>query len=66
MPDLEDNAERLPQAIAALNEQLAKKGAEINDYIEKHEIRVQKNSEPEAAHASNQQTKTNVLVASGW
>ncbi|CAH2228371.1 jg26003, partial [Pararge aegeria aegeria] len=33
LPELEGNRDRLPQALQALNEQLARKGQEINDYI---------------------------------
>ncbi|XP_068634004.1 prefoldin subunit 2 [Battus philenor] len=64
LPDLETNQERLPKAIQALNEQLARKGQEINEYIETHDIRVQRADRPPDA-APEQPTKSNVLVSSG-
>ncbi|CAH0719736.1 unnamed protein product, partial [Brenthis ino] len=67
LPELEVNTERLPQALKALHEQLAKKGQEINEYIEKHDIKVQRGAEPasEIQTQENAPAKTNVLVASG-
>lgn len=52
--------------VQALNEQLARKGQEINDYIEKHDIRVQRGDSEPAAPAPADPTKSNVLVASAW
>lgn len=50
----------------ALQEQLAKKGQEINEYIEKHDIKVQRGAEnANEAPQDNAPAKTNVLVASG-
>ncbi|CAK1555052.1 unnamed protein product [Leptosia nina] len=67
LPELETNKERLPSAIQALNEQLARKGQEINDYIEKHDIRVQRGAQHSAEEPSQDSSsaKSNVLVASG-
>ncbi|CAH2109279.1 unnamed protein product [Euphydryas editha] len=66
LPELEVNKERLPQAIQALNEQLTRKGQEINEYIEKHDIKVQRGSEnPTEVSQEDAPAKTNVLVASG-
>ncbi|XP_013141656.1 PREDICTED: prefoldin subunit 2 [Papilio polytes] len=63
LPILEYNRERLPQAIEALNDQLARKGKEINEYIETHDIRVHRGHRaPEST--PEQATKSNVLVAS--
>ncbi|XP_039755041.1 prefoldin subunit 2 [Pararge aegeria] len=64
LPELEGNRDRLPQALQALNEQLARKGQEINDYIEKHDIRVQRGADSEPAAAAPDAAKSNVLVAS--
>ncbi|XP_038213857.1 prefoldin subunit 2 [Zerene cesonia] len=65
LPELEGNRERLPRAIQALNEQLARKGQEINDYIEKHDIRVQRGGPTDEPAEESANTKSNVLVASG-
>ncbi|XP_022121604.1 prefoldin subunit 2 [Pieris rapae] len=67
LPELETNLERLPSAIQTLNEQLAHKGQEINDYIEKHDIRVQRGAQQptEAPSQDSPNAKSNVLVASG-
>lgn len=68
LPELEANRERLPKALAALNEQLARKGAEINEYIERHDIRVQRGDSPAAppaaAPADADAAKSTVLVPS--
>ncbi|XP_041979828.1 prefoldin subunit 2 [Aricia agestis] len=66
LPELEGNRECLPRALQALQEQLAKKGQEINEYIEKHNIRVQRGErDAPPAQDQDQPAKTNVLVASG-
>ncbi|CAG9787579.1 unnamed protein product [Diatraea saccharalis] len=65
LPELEMNKERLPKALQALHEQLSRKGQEINEYIERHDIRVQKADRPPADDTPDQPTKSNVLVASG-
>ncbi|XP_046977738.1 prefoldin subunit 2 [Vanessa cardui] len=66
LPELEGNKERLPQVLQALHEQLAKKGQEINDYIEKHDIKVQRGSENSSeVPREDAPAKSNVLVASG-
>ncbi|XP_063826956.1 prefoldin subunit 2 [Ostrinia nubilalis] len=64
LPELETNRERLPKALQALHEQLTKKGQEINDYIECHDIRVQRADRPPAEETPEQPAKSNVLVAS--
>lgn len=64
LPELESNRERLPKAIQALQEQLTKKGQEINDYIETHDIRVQRADRPAETAAEQPAAKSNVLVAS--
>ncbi|XP_047990667.1 prefoldin subunit 2 [Leguminivora glycinivorella] len=67
LAELEANLQRLPHALAALNQQLANKGQEINAYIETHDIRLQRGATtapappPEAAPSQ----QNNVLVASG-
>lgn len=60
LPDLESNRERLPLAIAALQEQLERKGQEINAYIAAHDIRVQRATDTPAPAA--EPTKSAVLV----
>ncbi|CAH1636264.1 unnamed protein product [Spodoptera littoralis] len=65
LPELESNCEQLPKALKALEEQLTKKGREINEYIECHDIRLQRVDRPAAEAAPEQPSKSNVLVASG-
>ncbi|KAJ0183574.1 hypothetical protein K1T71_001550 [Dendrolimus kikuchii] len=67
LPELQSNMEQLPRALEALGQQLAQKGQEINDYIEAHDIRVQRADRPPAAADAvpSQPAKSNVLVASG-
>lgn len=66
LPELESNRERLPKAIQALQDQLTKKGQDINEYIETHDIRVQRADRPPETAAEQPAAKSNVLVASGW
>lgn len=66
LPELESNRERLPKALQALHEQLTKKGQDINEYIETHDIRVQRNDRPPESAPEQPAAKSNVLVASGW
>ncbi|KAM3955693.1 prefoldin 2 [Aphomia sociella] len=67
LPELESNRERLPKALQSLHEQLTKKGQEINEYIESHDIHVHRGDRPPTAAdtAPDQPSKSNVLVASG-
>lgn len=65
LPELETNCERLPKVLQVLHEQLAKKGQEINNYIECHDIKVQRTDRVENEATPEQPTKCNVLVASG-
>ncbi|KAG6440896.1 prefoldin subunit 2 [Manduca sexta] len=65
LPELETNCEQLPRAIRTLEEQLSKKGEEINAYIECHDIRIQRTDRPPAEEAAQQPAKSNVLVTSG-
>lgn len=62
LPELQNNCEQLPLAVRALEEQLARKGQEINSYIQNHDIRVQRLDKPGAAPAQDQPAKSNVLV----
>lgn len=54
---LRATCEQLPRAVRALEEQLSRKGDEINEYIRSHDIRVQRLDRtppaPPAASASN-------------
>lgn len=63
LPELEYNREQLPKAIQVLNEQLTKKGQEINQYITTHKIerKVQNTEIPEQTEVKTE-TKSNVLV----
>lgn len=66
LPVLVEHKEKLTQLIQKLNEQLTKKGSEINDYKEKHNIRIRgqediKQEEEEAPPAS--ENRGNVLVS---
>lgn len=65
LPELENNCEQLPKALNALEEQLTKKGREINEYIEVNDIRLQRVDRPPAEAEPEQPSKSNVLVASG-
>lgn len=40
MPILQTNKEQLTKVIEALNDQLTKKGVELNEYKEKHNIKI--------------------------
>lgn len=68
LPVLENNKDQLSKVIDAVSEQLTKKGAEINEYKEKHNIRIrgqddisEKDSE-EKNVPSKDTTRGNVLV----
>lgn len=66
LPELESNCDQLPKALKSLEDQLTKKGQEINEYIECHDIRLQRMDRPPQAEAAPEQpSKSNVLVASG-
>ena len=65
LPELQNNCTQLPKAVAALEDQLAKKGEEINKYIEDHDIRIQRADRVPTNESPDQPTKSNVLVASG-
>lgn len=68
LPALQTNCEQLPRAMRALEEQLARKGQDINTYIQQHDIRVQRldRPEPEAEPDARPDLSapTNVLVPS--
>ncbi|CAB3246748.1 unnamed protein product [Arctia plantaginis] len=65
LPELENNCEQLPKALNALEDQLTKKGREINEYIEVHDIRLQRVDRDLTEAEPEQPSKSNVLVASG-
>lgn len=66
LPELENNCEQLPKALKVLEDQLTKKGREINEYIEMHDIRLQRVGDRSPSEAEPEQpAKSNVLVASG-
>lgn len=65
LPVLQNNSEQLSVVIDAVTEQLSKKGTEINDYKEKHNIRIrgQDDIEEDTKDAANSNdTRGNVLV----
>lgn len=61
LPELQATCEQLPRAMRALEDQLARKGEEINQYIQNHDIRVQRLDRAPPA-PTDQPAKTNVLV----
>lgn len=67
LPVLITNKEKLTELIGKLNEQLAKKGEEINEYKEKHNIRIRGQEdlkqEEQATEQSSAETRGNVLVS---
>lgn len=40
LPDLIENKDKLERMVASVNEQIAKKGVELNKFIELHNIKV--------------------------
>lgn len=68
LPELENNKEQLTKVIEAITDQLTKKGSEINDYKEKHNIKIRGQDDiPETDKddkaASSSESRGNVLVA---
>lgn len=66
LPVLITNREKLVELIAMLNEQLLKKGDEINEYKEKYNIRIRGQEDlkqQEEQTASTSETRGNVLVS---
>ena len=64
LPVLMSNGEKLEDLIQKLNEQLEKKGIEINDYKEKHSIRVQgQGDHREENNTLPSESRGNVLVS---
>jgi prefoldin subunit 2 len=65
LPSLNSNKTMITKVIASLAEQLTKKGVEINEYKEKHDIRIRGQNDigqPEVATPSTN-AKSNVLVS---
>lgn len=68
LPALENNKEQLTKVIEAITEQLSKKGTEINEYKEKHNIKIRGQDEipeekEEKSAATSSESRGNVLVA---
>lgn len=65
LPVIIKNKEKLTELIASLNEQLGKKGEEINEYKEKHNIRIrgQEDLKQEEQQQSTSGARGNVLVS---
>ncbi|XP_015119343.1 prefoldin subunit 2 [Diachasma alloeum] len=65
LPTLVANKEQLTKVIASLHDQLAKKGIEINEYKEKHNIRIRGIDELQQTEEESKETndsKRNALV----
>ncbi|XP_033212723.1 prefoldin subunit 2 [Belonocnema kinseyi] len=62
MPALVTNKEQLTKVIESLNEQLTKKGVEINDYKEKHNIRIRGQDEIPQHDEDSKEAKRNAIV----
>lgn len=67
LPVLITNKERLTELMGKLNEQLSKKGEELNEYKEKHHIRIRGQEdlkqEEEPVQEASSETRGNVLVS---
>lgn len=68
LPQLNDAKEQLEKLIASRNEQLTKKGIEINKFREQHNIKIKGQDTPistgaEAEEAANAENRNHVLVA---
>lgn len=63
LPILVTNKEKLTELISKLNEQLAKKGEEINEYKEKYNIRIRGQEDLKQEEQSTSETRGNVLVS---
>lgn len=68
LPALTNNRDQLTKVIESLNEKLVSKGKELNEYREKHGIRVKGEGDSPAAAATSSQSATpstsGVLVSS--
>ncbi|XP_012219064.1 prefoldin subunit 2 [Linepithema humile] len=63
MPALVTNKEQLAKVIDALNDQVTKKGIEINEYKEKHNIRIRGQDDLQRQDEnSNKEAKRNAIV----
>ncbi|KAJ8959274.1 hypothetical protein NQ314_006302 [Rhamnusium bicolor] len=65
LPVLISNQEKLKEMIEIINEQIGKKGQEINEYREKHNIRFKglENPKQEEQPLSSTESRGNVLVS---
>ncbi|XP_066585721.1 prefoldin subunit 2 [Prorops nasuta] len=62
MPTLVTNKEQLIKVIDSLNEQLTKKGSEINEYKEKHNIRIRGQEEILQQEEESKEPKRKVIA----
>lgn len=62
MPTLVTNKEQLTKVIEALNDQLTKKGIEINEYKEKHNIRIRGQDDLQHPEEESKEAKRNAIV----
>lgn len=63
LPVLVANKEKLTELMAKLNEQMTKKGEEINEYKEKHNIRIRGQEDIKQEEQSSSEIRGNVLVS---
>lgn len=65
LPVLITNKDLISKVITSLTDQLAKKGTEINDYKEKHDIRIRGQNDIAQQEEKSEQksSKSNVLVS---
>ncbi|XP_034934154.1 prefoldin subunit 2 [Chelonus insularis] len=61
-PGLVTNKDRLIKVIETLNDQIEKKGKEINEYKEKHNITIRGLDEAQQAEEESKEPKRNALV----
>ncbi|XP_033641500.1 prefoldin subunit 2-like [Asterias rubens] len=64
-PALQHNKDQLGKLVEALTKQVEAKGKEINDFREKHNIRVKGEQAPDQADVSNDKANTQGVLVAG-